>query len=664
MNLKGKTLALLLLACLLLSSVSCGQDPLEKSRAWLQKGELDKARTVLEDSLAKQPDWHEARALLVEVELAAGVSKVALDHMLILFRADYDTSALEQSLHAALDKSSEQQISECFLYILDTESSELVTAVLPSLVNATPEQQWPLEVWNNYLAEDPISAWELSADLPGRLRQQIILYLLNMNPDEQQKIERQLHKVDKTGLASAAASQLEEVLRKEDTDFSPSNPSTYSQNKLSLLVLANPKAVDSRHLRWLKPDDIANRINELWYYDESGPLFMNLLLGLEEQGFAPANPEEYRKAKYYLAINGCFPTPMGEECFRNLAKEDIWNLGLDWLNGCEYPHDPDTLEQSLKAIVKALKTRDSALGNTLDQILNPPSPPKAKWVIPHTVYSRWDEFPPLSGTEFSPSGADMVYHDAWLNEENEDDNLKTFWVNLKDQKMVMKLDGVWSRHWTAEGSRLALSSKDKVMIYSTEQVMKLHQAALPKGTKVLGWQDLNTLLLSGPDNAVIKLDIGSGKQTAAAAASKHEPTLTAAGKIGAAWLEGGKLRVDIDGEVKEYSTAIEDGSLLTWLPGDRGLIWRQGWYNHQILNFAQGSWSSLNLAGVSLSSSWRGDREIYAGVEIQELPWACQVFIFNIETGKLTPTGIETGSAISNSHVFSILDNNLAIYQP
>ncbi|GEM_PF-5637116 len=56
---KGKTLALLLLACLLLSAVSCGKGPLEKSRAWLQKGELDKARAALEDSLAKQPDWHE-----------------------------------------------------------------------------------------------------------------------------------------------------------------------------------------------------------------------------------------------------------------------------------------------------------------------------------------------------------------------------------------------------------------------------------------------------------------------------------------------------------------------------------------------------------------------------------------------------------------------------
>ena len=166
---KGKTLALVLLACMLLSSVSCGQGPLEKSRAWLQKSELGKARTALEDSLAKQPDWQEARALLVEVELAAGDPKVALDHMLILFRADYDTSALEQSLYASLDRCTYLKISECILYLLDNESSlgqrlalhflnkypensKLVAAVLPPLVKVTPEQQWPVNIWNNYLA--------------------------------------------------------------------------------------------------------------------------------------------------------------------------------------------------------------------------------------------------------------------------------------------------------------------------------------------------------------------------------------------------------------------------------------------------------------------------------------------------------------------------------
>lgn len=678
---KGKPLALILLACLLLSSVSCGQGPLEKSRAWLQKGELDKARAALEDSLAKQPDWHEARALLVEVELAAGVSKVALDHMLILFRADYDTSALEQNLYAALDKCTYQQISDCILYILDNESSwgqglalhvlnqrpknsELITAVLPPLVKVTPEQQWPLEIWNNYLAKDPISAWQLSADLPGEFRQQIILYLVSMNPEEQKEIETQLHEIDGAypGLTGTVASQLEEVLRKEDTDFSPSDPSSYSQNKLSLLLEANPEEVDSRHLRWLKPDDIANRINnDLWSAYNSGSLFMNLLLGLEEQGFAPASPEEYRKAKYYLVSSGSFPTPLGEECFRYLAPEDIWELGLCWLDGCQYPNDPDTLEQTLQVIVKALKTLDSALGNTLEQILNPPPPPKAKWEIPYAVYSHWDEFPPLIGTEFSPSGVDMVYHDAWWIRED-DDNHRTYWVNLKDQETVLKLDGIWSRHWTADGSRLALSSEDEVMIYSTEQVKKLRQAALPEGTRVLGWQDQKTLLLAGLDNAVIKLDIGSGKQTAAAA-SRHKPSLTATGKVGTTWIEGGKLLVDIDGEVKEYSTDIEDGFLLTWLPGDRGLIWTH-LNNYQILNFSQGSWSSFYLPGVSLCSSWRGDREVYALARIQEFPPAYQVLIFNIGTGELTPTGIRTNSPISNSHVFSILDTKLAIYQP
>lgn len=76
--------ALVILGLFMLSSRN--SDNFERYQAMYQRGNYDACRTALVRELADNPQWHEARALLVEVEIASQRPEVALEHLLLLVK--------------------------------------------------------------------------------------------------------------------------------------------------------------------------------------------------------------------------------------------------------------------------------------------------------------------------------------------------------------------------------------------------------------------------------------------------------------------------------------------------------------------------------------------------------------------------------------------------
>lgn len=678
-----KFTALVLLAGLIFTSLSCSKEPLAHAKALLDKGDLDKARAVLEESLAEQPDSLEARALLTEVELAAEAPMAALEHILVLDKANYDTTILEESLRQVLDNGTRRENIDCVLRLLEADpgrgaelalhvlsrrcnETEVVAAVLPRLVSEVPEQQWPLDTWENFLAKDPAAAWNLSDSLPEQFRERIILYLASLPQKERDEIDAQFlaKGTGYPGLHDAAALLLEDMLARDAAQ----DPERYSLDKLNLILVVNPPEIDARHLQGLDPADIVSLASsDEFLQRETGNTLMDLLLAWENQDYKPANPDAYSEAKYSLLYNGCIGGPLSEAHFDNIDAVKLWDLGLYWLGG---NYDPNELDDSMNTLAKVIKVADPSLGKAMGQIINPPPPPAPQWNIPEDVYSQWDEFPPITGIEFSPDGNYMVYHDDWYNRDPSLP-LRTYWVNLEDQDIVLTLEGQWTRHWSPDSSKLALSSEEKVIIYSS-QGQELCNTDLSPEARVLGWQN-NSLLILQPQSAQYTVTwLNTTGQETESLTFSHEPTLTAEGKAAAVWLEGGRLWVSIEGEVRDYPAAVSEGTLHSWLPGDRGLIWEDGRHQqnptYYMLKFAQGTWTAITPPpAIYFHTSWRDDREIYAMVEIEGAPFILKdIVVYNIDTGEITHTGISRNmSRISNSHIHQVRrdkGNRLEIY--
>ena len=128
---KKIVLAIAGLIILVLIVIYPGQRDLAKLEDLYGRGQFQAARVGLEQALTKEPQWHEARALLARLELADGRPMEALEQMRVLTGFGQDIVLLERQFSRWLDSGQ-----------LDRGTAKLVVDFIFEKMEESPQWEW------------------------------------------------------------------------------------------------------------------------------------------------------------------------------------------------------------------------------------------------------------------------------------------------------------------------------------------------------------------------------------------------------------------------------------------------------------------------------------------------------------------------------------------
>lgn len=591
----GIVLLLLVGAVILLLNPLRADEVLAKCQDLYDRGEYTACSRILTKRVAKNPDWHEGRRLLVAAQLADNDPLEALPNYLYLLEAN-ETGGEKNELLKQLAETEEFQ----------QRARELLAAML----DANPD----LDKTREFAAE-----FELKVDnLPGALQH---LYLLSANGNPSRYLE---------GMAARSCSDysqwekyMDELLAKDPQRQWPQEMKLVyaleheeielmgkvvselgSLEKISPdildktfdfalnknLVVAMEVAINSKQQPWMEdvlaraeqcsanqlrsqlpgllnllPEEIRLQVLSALYLmpPEQG---LQQLLALEEQGYLPPDPEKHLEEKVrMLRQAGIFD-------FKYLKFLDLGNSPLASVMNLamECWHSNP---QGIRLLADQLQElgHPGLDAHILRSIASYSQPlPKLIWQRPGTK---------TYFTSVSPKG-------KWLLLSFSTEILA---VNLStgEETVIDDVGGHW--HWSPDGKQAAslAGRSESVLLVLTTANGKIHdprEVPLPENYRLLGWMDNNNLAIMSSTNTytsrVAKINVNTGNVQWLSDYREGWPTLNHAGEL--VWItpEKGTLHVETAKGTKSF-LIYDDASdyvhfdflsPLDWFPDNKKIL--------------------------------------------------------------------------------------------
>lgn len=553
---------------------------LDKYHAIFARGEYEVSIDELTKLLLRYPDWHDARALLLQSALAAGDPLTALENLLYLMEADrasqYEANVLswlaanedaqEQSRVYLMDKLKTQPQRNSVRILLvqletqtknpDSALTHLIELGLRGAASRTLEKKVakmcsdraPLERLNQVFLETQ-NPWA---------REMMLLIALEQHDFVLAKeILRQF--MGKNGPPGDLALQTWFLALREDLVRALDLAVLLGENEWIQRVLLSAENISAFQLKQILPGmlDIMPeepRLLALEAFIASDPrVSLSLLKELEASGYIPEDQDYYGSRKLALLqdlgdFNPAYLDNIPDVLILNMALEQRGNPALASVLA-------DWLEQKSPGM-----GRDVAL---LRQII-------ASETEPALVWSGLD-FPQYfsPGLSFSSDGRMLLASDPSYN--------SVVVVNL-DSGVRMGFPAETSEwHWQSENTVVTLgrgSRSPKISQLDSSQTTSLTIDLPDKNSIVytLGRLDNDTLLLESTwqtMSRIGKLNIETGHCTWLEP-RKGQPMLTSGKKVAWIWPEDGKLFIDMGDGAKSY--AVDQAEPLEWYDNDRKLL--------------------------------------------------------------------------------------------
>lgn len=638
----------------------------------LARQEFARARTALTKELAAKPHWHEARALLAEVELAAGQPLAALEHILLLWEGDWDTEALEAKFlehlppdegetalaHLAGQPPSIKVARLALGIALKVGSSELIAEKLIPLSKLQREHLLVAQAWEHLKENDPVAAWQIADELDPSFKKTLLNelkqvkfadFLAKLLAADPQAANRLINEAKELG----GREGLELLLAMEDAGWDPQSFASYPHVKFNLMLAAELDQVDARMLNHLSWDAIKSRISLLIKEEENIRPCLDLLMAMEEAGFGPGDAQEYAGLKLEL-LELAAPTRLNTSFLAGIKKSELFSLAKVWVNYAAWDEEicpPETLAALLDYLGEDSKYRDTAA--FLKTIAQPPPEPQPERIFKHEL--RRDQGQ-LEYWEVSPCGRHVLYT-GW-------ETSTTYWYDMDKNAHMAEFPQPLYGIWDPNRNKVALIPRDgdTIYVYNTNNAAKIGQFPWSQAT-ILGWQDGRLLLASpqGEGYRVEALDPATGERKILLAAPVL-PSLSQGEKLGYIIASGSSLRVVLDREEMTFSGSWTSSSwqLHGWLPGDRGVVLSRE-EEYAILTFADGAFRPLPMEGfVPHPQGWLDQFRVVGTYDLG----ANSVLILDIRDMSWTHTGIcwHYYGHLAGSTAFRFQDGDLLIY--
>lgn len=644
----------------------------------LANKKYDQARTGLVDELRSSPNWHEARSLLVQVELAAGQPLAALEQITLLWEVQWDTKELEDSLLSQiLPKDADTIISYlekkasypqggglAVAIALKTCSPELVGKTLPWLQVVQPESNLASQAWALLVDEDPMLAWQIAGPVGYREKLTRKLYdkdvlvalipqLLAADPSAPAQVLELARNLTRGG------DGLELLLALEITGWIPDDIRNYSAIKFPLLLEAG--GLEGTMFAYLDWRDAKNYVDSVGA-ERSARDVLRLQIVYEKSGLVPQDKELYGGLKLLL-LNATNPVMVEPSFFSDLKKPDLLDVAEKWTKMFLFIEEPEDFQEPIINLLDFL-AKDKLYRNQaslLKTFLQPALPPQPTYIFYLEERLEQDQ---LCFWQVSPDGHHVLYSGG----ESE----TTYWYDTAQKKHVGELPYLLLLgYWDPQSNLVAFltgSTENKLLIYDSDTATKV--AEFPNvDSDIIGWRDGQLYLVRRvkENYQVEALNPQSGKRQPVLTAPAL-PSLSPQGEIGYLVQKDGAVNIILGEKTMTFPLNLpgERGGrqfdlLQDWLPGDKGaVLFSQGQYS--LLTFADGQLHPLPLNGlIPRPRAWLDD---YRLICLYDTGWSVfPVVLLDIRNMSCTNTGLlySEGWVLGNT-VSYFLNGNLQIY--
>lgn len=627
------------------------RDNLDACLAMYQRGEYSSLNRRLERVLNLDPNWHEARKLLVKSQVAAKEPVAALDNMLYLLAAGESSSQDRYILHKLarseellkesrvilarwLEREPDLDEARVFWIELETHADNPAadsSAALNNLFILAQAGKSPrrLDAPVARICTDPEACLAL---LDQALIQQpdfVWAREMKLQIALEHKLAPLTYSLLKEALESGSGQQ--DLLSRAWGTILPEN----CTGSLELALLArNQDWIQQVLERAEMPDFDYQELPQLLELLPQEPRLLllkalamedpreglDILLDLEESGYEPQDYLDYARKKMSLInqIGHCNKdwltyVPVDLIAEQALRWGDSRARGLvDWLEAkSEDSKDQvDMLREICEYQGKKAKPIASLSFCPVDLALSP----DGKWLLASDPESQ------------------MVFLDLTSGKEYPVEPWWGTWVWSPDSKRVA---AIWPGH---RSNTLYLYTPTT----QAPKVVSLPQHSFLPRPEILGWLDNATLLLSSPlspgvtRSIAVAVNVDTGEIQWESEVRKARPLLTPAGTLAWIWYDQGNLCIDRDGKVTTFNLGSDFIDVRTdhleWFPkGDRLLTQCQHYPYVRIFDLNSGEVSIVKLPFYLMPGNWADNDSIWGLVSTYSYQSLARL---NLKTGK------------------------------
>lgn len=559
---------------------STGAADLDRIQTLYDRGQFEACDSQLTKTLQRKPDWHEARELHIQVQLAMDKLVPALDNILFFRRSGQESrfewrvldrllsdkeslpgarGLLEESLAQAPDTWARvilarveiaaarpdlalAQLAE--LYKLGARNLDLEAQTIRLIAPGQPE------VLNQFSGDSALTGWLSEIQLHIAIQSEDFALAREIYVEKRPPAGHIARQFWELALTQGLVPALELALEVDNKDW---------VSNILDLVETTDVSEEYPKLLELMPDEPRLLVMQAFDMDNRQEA-LALLLELEGQGFVPKNPGQYGYQKYNLLLRpqGYYDKKYLNHVPINYVFDDalLWRkanpkhaLALaDWLaaNG----------GSNIQASVTMLK-----------EIINSKANPQLVWS---------GEGHLLNSLSLSPDGRWLIIGGSGCK-----------FVNLATGKEFELPVNPTNWNWSPNGKQVAAldTFRDQVLIFSPGDAgvpePKIITLALGPGSNVLGWLDNSTVAVKVPAYTqswhVLRIDVTGQKNIEIIEDIQGWPLLNHDNAI--TWIRFIDLingtRVEIQQGTTTRSAIIDNQALsmpMEWLPGNRTLL--------------------------------------------------------------------------------------------
>lgn len=669
----GGALVVILVVCVIWLNQPRGLDAI---LSLVEEENYQQARAALIKELEQNPDWHEARSLLVDVELGDQNPVAAMPLLIALRQANWDTLSQEGKLMEMLTLDTGTKCIEVLIaqgqsvwamefavkIALLLDSPALARGTVLPLYELAPNSRQVARAWALVTKGDLVEAWriamqlgtkyiqELLQQIPGSETGTLLPQLISIDPTVPEFLITQAREM-------GGQQGLDLLLALESADWSPENHSQYPHIKFTLLQSANPQQVDAKMMAHISWEVIENKLRSLVQaemYEEVQTAFQ-LLMVLADGDLIPKF-EQIDPGLRLAMLQIVCPQHLNPSFFSGISAPDLYTLVEQWVSGSGWDRDefpPATTILLLEYLAQDPLYRSRSL--VLKAIVAPPPEPEPDRIYYHEV--RRDQGQ-LRHWEASPDLRHVLYTGY--------DSEKTYWYDLDKQDHVAEIEAPLYGVWDSQHGMVALIPQDggeKLYIYNTSTAAKVAEFAWSDSV-VLGWQD-GRLLLAAPQGSGYMVEALSPitKTRSSLTSTPLLPTLSQTGKIGYILKQAKGIQVVLNEAESTYtgSWTAQPWEMHGWLPEDRGLVLKAE-AQYGILFFADGVFLPLDIEGFTPHpQGWLDQDRVVGTITVGTRA----VFILDIRDRSLTHTGIDwaQNGTLAGKHAYRAQDGNMLIFR-